>query len=708
MNLNAKPETELMTISTRTRSTRVLRIPSAAVIYLVLIVATFTSSIPRAAHSSQLAEQIKKLVDQHQGQVSVAIEFLDSGKQITFEADRMMPTASLIKVAVMAEVYQQVQQGQLDLSQKIVLNQSDKVPGSGILTSHFSPGTSLSLKDAVRLMIAFSDNTATNLVIDQVGLKNVCRTMEKLQLANTKINSKVYRGSSTSISQERSKSYGLGNTTAHETLTLFKLLYQKKLISPEASEEMLNHLAACENQKIARSLPARANVANKTGSISHARCDAAILKAQRRSAIVVVFTAKNKDRSWSPSNSADVLCGKIGQLVYQELNAAPTKSASTSASKSASKVLTVGDFGTLVEDLQRTLNERLVPSPELSVDGDFGPATKAAVLRFQKSAKLKSDGIFDADDWKELGVLVAAKPVAAPELVNQQELEKAPADPLTGPPFVTAKAWAVADLKSGQILFQSNSDQVLDIASTTKIMTAYLVLELAEKDPKVLDEKITFSERADQTRGSTSGIRAGEIVSVRNLLYGLLLPSGNDASVALAEHFGSRLKPKTQDNAEQASSYDYFILAMNAKAKSLGMMQTAFKNPHGLTVAGHHSTAADLIRLGRAAMDLKSFRKYVSTRQFGCTLHSKTGYQRNVIWKNTNQLLKTEGYLGIKTGTTSAAGACLVSVSKRAERELIMVTLGSGSSRGRYVDSRNLYRWVWNQVLKQDRPSGGR
>ncbi len=120
---------------------------------------------------------------------------------------------------------------------------------------------------------------------------------------------------------------------------------------------------------------------------------------------------------------------------------------------------------------------------------------------------------------------------------------KRPADPLDGPPFVTARTWAIADGKTGEVLWGHDEAKPVDIASTTKIMTALVIPRLAAKDPAVLNETVTFSERADQTIGSTSGVRTGERLPVRELLYGLLLPSGNDAAVAFAEHFGGRLKP---------------------------------------------------------------------------------------------------------------------------------------------------------------------
>jgi D-alanyl-D-alanine carboxypeptidase (penicillin-binding protein 5/6) len=173
-----------------------------------------------------------------------------------------------------------------------------------------------------------------------------------------------------------------------------------------------------------------------------------------------------------------------------------------------------------------------------------------------------------------------------------------------------------------------------------------------------------------------------------------MLPSGNDASVALAEHFGPRLAPVNSDADDPLAK---FVAAMNHAAKELGMEKTIYKNPHGLTAKGHQSSALDLTKLAHAAIQLPRFRHYIDTRQHGSTLLGPGGYQRNIVWKNTNQLLGIEGYHGIKTGTTSAAGACLVSWGDRDEKSCIVVVLGSTSSDARYVDTRNLFRWWFRE-----------
>jgi D-alanyl-D-alanine carboxypeptidase (penicillin-binding protein 5/6) len=179
-----------------------------------------------------------------------------------------------------------------------------------------------------------------------------------------------------------------------------------------------------------------------------------------------------------------------------------------------------------------------------------------------------------------------------------------------------------------------------------------------------------------------------------------MLPSGNDASVSFAEHFGQRLTDKQAAGGDEVNAYDCFIAAMNRKAEELGMKSTGFKNPHGLPSEGHQTTARDLAHLAYEAFKLPGFRALVATSQHGYTVDSVTGYKRNVVWKNTNQLLQTEGYDGIKTGTTGAAGSCLVSTAERDGHRLIIAVLGSTSSDARYTDTRNLYRWAWRDLIK--------
>jgi D-alanyl-D-alanine carboxypeptidase (penicillin-binding protein 5/6) len=360
--------------------------------------------------------------------------------------------------------------------------------------------------------------------------------------------------------------------------------------------------------------------------------------------------------------------------------------------------LRVGDFGTQVEILQRTLNVRLQPSPELGVDGDFGRATEAAVKRFQESIGQSPTGVADASLWNALEPVVEESVVPAPEVVNAEVLPRLLMDAADGPPFVSCNSWIIVDAADGRTIAGHETMTPRPVASTTKIMTAWLLVRLADEHPEVLDEIITMSTRADEMRGSTAGLRAGESISVHEGLFGLLLPSGNDMSIALAEHFGVRLAAASAPATTEADPLCMFIAAMNAEAARLGMMETHFTNPHGLHEESHVSTANDLALLARATLASQSFRRYCSARQRGAVVHGPDGGARNVLWKNTNKLLATEGYDGIKTGTTEQAGACQVSTGERNGKRLIIVVLGSAASESCYTDARNLYRWGWQQL----------
>ena len=662
-----------------------------------LIMIVGWSAAPQLS-AADLAEQLKPLLDGYPGEVAIAVRHLESDEEYFERADVVQPTASLIKLAVMVTAYRQSDTGQLNLQDLIELKAADKVPGSGILTTHFSEGLRLSLRDTVRLMIRDSDNTATNLVVQRIGLPATAACMQELGYPETRLNSLVYRGDTT-IAPERSQLFGLGSTTARETLTLLQSIHRGTAASETSCKAMLEHLHSCEDRSmLARELPPGTKIAHKSGSVAASRCDAGIIQGPKGPFAICVLTTNNKDRSWDDTNAAQLLIGRIARVAYDHFNPA------WAIGSDPDPALKSGAFGVRVEMLQRSLNAKLTPSPNLGVDGDFGPATESAVRRFQESQGLVVDGVVSSEFWKQMGPVVEESPVAAPEVVNSEVLPEQPADPLTGPPAVTCEAWTIVDAESGQELAGYQSAVRLDFASTTKMMTAWLVTRMAENNPEVLSETLTVSERADQTRGSTADVRRGETLNIQEALYGLMLPSGNDMSVALAEHFGGRTLTELQltvpeGQQESQDPMQLFVLAMNAEALRLGMVRTHYENPHGLTDPQHLSTAMDLAILARTMQGSTLLRRVTSTRQRGATVTGPGGYSRFVVWKNTNELLGIEGFEGVKTGTTDKAGACLVSLGNRSGRPLIVVVLGSAASEARYTDSRNLYRWAWKDLL---------
>ena len=673
---------------------RPFRFPIVGALFLIAWCIASTASLAQTSISNSISEAVTPLLKNYQGDVAVAVYHLESDSHWSVRGDVVMPTASLIKLPVMIEAYRQVAAGKVKLDQRIELKKEDMVQGSGILTNHFSPGTTISLRDAIRLMIVYSDNTATNLVVDAIGLPSTTAAMKELGYPETQLHSKVFRRD-VSIAPERSEKYGLGSATAIDMVNLVTRLKRGELAGPEATAAMLDHLVNCDDKsRFPLLLPSTVKVAHKTGSVTRVRTDAGLLMGPGCTIALCVLTDNNKDIRWTDDNAGNKLSADIAKSVYELL--AP-KSIDKTPTTEQAKAMRIGATGDLVEALQRTLKAKLSPPSAISVDGDFGPATEGAVKAFQKQEKLEVTGVVDAATWKALGPLVdQEKPLPAPEIVNSEKLEKKASDDPFGPPQVTCTAWTITDRSTGESVAGTKSDVPMHIASTTKIMTAYVVLKMAASKPEVHNEVITFSKRADDTVGSTAGVRVGESLTVGELMYGLMLPSGNDASVALAEHFGRKFA-KADESLDDAKSYDRFIEQMNTTARELKMLQTHFVNPHGLTDKAHLSTADDLAKLAIAALGVPRFRDYVTCRQHGCEVTGAGGYKRNLKWENTNRLLGIEGYTGLKTGTTDAAGACLVSCSLRGDRELVVVLLNSANSDARYVDARNLHAYGWRK-----------
>jgi beta-lactamase class A len=270
------------------------------------------------AFAGSLDTRLEELAAAHKGKVAVAVKHLGTGATYYRNADDVMPTASLIKLPVMAEVYAQSEAGRVKLDDMLTLTKEDMVQGSGILTDHFSPGASFSLRDAVRLMIVYSDNTATNMVLDKVGIRAVNERMAGLDLKETRVNAKVFKGGTTSVDPVRTKQYGLGSTTAREMLTLLEMLHTGGLVSSEASKSMLEHLKKCDDKdKFPRFLPKGVTVAHKTGSVSDARTDAGVLFFKGGPVALVVLTNQNEDKSWTPDNAGNKLCADIARAVVE-------------------------------------------------------------------------------------------------------------------------------------------------------------------------------------------------------------------------------------------------------------------------------------------------------------------------------------------------------------------------------------------------------
>jgi beta-lactamase class A len=270
----------------------------------------------------RLEARLLPLAKGHKGRVAIAVKHLVTGETFFYNADAVMPTASLIKLPVLVEAYLQATEGKVKLADPVTLRKEDKVPGSGILTDHFSDGATFPLRDAVGLMVVFSDNTATNLVLDRVGIRAVNERMKAWGLKETRLNAKVYRGSTTSVDPARTRKYGLGSTTAREMVTLLEELQLSDRVRPAARLAVLGLLRKCDDkEKFSRFLPSGTDLAHKTGTVSDARTDAGILYLDDGAVALCVLSAGNADRSWRADNAGNLLCAKAAKAVYDHFTA---------------------------------------------------------------------------------------------------------------------------------------------------------------------------------------------------------------------------------------------------------------------------------------------------------------------------------------------------------------------------------------------------
>lgn len=291
---------------------------------------TFFGSLALADDPS-LESRLMPLIQAHKGKVAVAVKNLKTGETFLYHGDDPMPTASLIKFPIMVESYRQAAEKKVDLEEMITLKQSDKVPGSGILTDHFSAGASFPLRDVIHLMIVYSDNTATNLVLDKIGIGSTAETMERLGYPNTKAHSKVFRRD-TSVFPERSKTYGLGSTTAVEMIRLCEALQKGELVSKEASEAMLKHMRACDDKdKFPRFLPPGTKVAFKTGSVDASKTAAGIIECGQGPVAVCVMTDENEDKRWVTDNAGNRLCAEVARVVFEHFKKVKAESDAAAA-----------------------------------------------------------------------------------------------------------------------------------------------------------------------------------------------------------------------------------------------------------------------------------------------------------------------------------------------------------------------------------------
>lgn len=247
----------------------------------------------------------------------------------------------------------------------------------------------------------------------------------------------------------------------------------------------------------------------------------------------------------------------------------------------------------------------------------------------------------------------------------------------TEEPKINARSAIIYDRTTKEIIWGKNETDKRPMASTTKIMTAIVVLENSN-----LSDVVTISKKAAGTGGSRLKISTGDKITINDLLYGLMLRSGNDAAVALAEYVGG--------------SIEGFANLMNKKAKEIGLNNTNFVTPHGLDNENHYTTAYELAVLTDYALNNETFAKIVNTKSISININ---GNSRNIY--NTNELLGyMQGVDGVKTGFTNGAGRCLVTSCTRDNNQIITIVLGCDTKKQRTSDSSKLIEYAFKNYTR--------
>ena len=300
---------------------------------------------------------------------------------------------------------------------------------------------------------------------------------------------------------------------------------------------------------------------------------------------------------------------------------------------------------------------------------------------------------------------------------SQKNSHKIAMKPSQKLPKIKAKSWLIFDVKSSKMLLSKKPRKTREIASLTKIMTCYLVCLYIEKfqmNPSIYYMKVPKS--ATIIGGTSACLEPGDSLSIIDLLYGMMLPSGNDAAYCLGKFFGKlayilyqeeKNKPfgvKKQKFAEiykekwdfELNSKDFvrcFVCEMNKTARNEELSNTYFNNPHGLCDKINKSTAEDIAKLSILALKSKLFFEIVNKKEYCCEVRAKKNENKQMYWKNTNELLE-KGFNGIKTGNTPSAGPCFATGFQQQGLDVIIVILKTKSHDSRFGDAMKLLKWM--------------
>jgi beta-lactamase class A len=281
--------------------------------------ASAAPAVEARTDTAALRRSIEGMIRGFDGVVGVSVRNLRTGESLSIRGDEPFPTASLIKVAVLVTLLDEVRRGNVGLDERVTMIRRDRVPGSGILGS-LDSGIQPTMGDLARMMISLSDNTATNLLLDKLNIRTVWAKMDSLGLPRTRIHSKVYLRIA-SVAPDSSAKYGLGVTTPNEMVRLFSLLADGRANGPALDSLAVAMLR--DNQdgtKLVRWLPETVTAAHKTGEVDQARNDCGIIYGPDAPVAICAMTRENRDTTYAVDNPAHLLIARIGREVFHHYN----------------------------------------------------------------------------------------------------------------------------------------------------------------------------------------------------------------------------------------------------------------------------------------------------------------------------------------------------------------------------------------------------
>jgi len=282
--------------------------------------AVFVFLLTASAAAQDLQKQLEQLASAHQGKVAFFAKNLATGATVAIDADKPVQTASVIKLPLFLQAFEQVKAGKIHLDDKVELTKANQVAGSGVLP-FLDRGLKLTLKDTLTLMVMLSDNTATNMSIDAVGLKATNQMLADMGLKNTYFYKKVYVKAVEPLPPDF-KQFGLGKTTPREMAAVMEYIYNCKIGDPKLCDQMKFIL---RNQQYRAMIPRYIElpdtsedlsaIGDKIGALDAVRNDVAFVITPKGTIIISAFTYENKDQSWTPENKAEILIGQMAKAV---------------------------------------------------------------------------------------------------------------------------------------------------------------------------------------------------------------------------------------------------------------------------------------------------------------------------------------------------------------------------------------------------------